>query len=68
MPDLAIPATLYRGGTSRGLLMLDADVPYSRDVLAAILLRAFGSPDTRQIDGVGGATDRKSTRLNSSHT
>ena len=40
----------------RGLLMLDADVPYSRDVLAAILLRAFGSPDTRQIDGVGGAT------------
>ena len=63
MPDLAIPATLYRGGTSRGLLMLDADVPYSRDVLTAILLRAFGSPDARQIDGVGGATSLTSKAL-----
>ena len=54
---------MYRGGTSRGLLFLEDHLPYSRDVLAPILLRAFGSPDVRQIDGVGGGTSLTSKAL-----
>ena len=63
MPDIAIPCTLYRGGTSRGLLFLEEHFPYARDAASAILLRAFGSPDTRQIDGVGGATSLTSKAI-----
>ena len=63
MPDIAIPCTLYRGGTSRGLLFLEEHFPYPRDVASAILLGAFGSPDTRQIDGVGGATSLTSKAI-----
>ena len=63
MPDIAIPCTLYRGGTSRGLLFLEEHFPYARDVASAILLGAFGSPDMRQIDGVGGATSLTSKAI-----
>ena len=63
MPDIAIPCTLYRGGTSRGLLFLEEHFPYARDVASAILLGAFGSPDIRQIDGVGGATSLTSKAI-----
>jgi 4-oxalomesaconate tautomerase len=41
-----------RGGTSKGGYFLAEDLPTDRD---AFLLRAFGSPDPRQIDGMGGA-------------
>lgn len=41
-----------RGGTSKGGFFLTGDLPADRD---AFLLRAFGSPDPRQIDGMGGA-------------
>lgn len=41
-----------RGGTSKGGYFLKADLPADRD---AFLLRVMGSPDTRQIDGMGGA-------------
>jgi 4-oxalomesaconate tautomerase len=40
-----------RGGTSKGGFFLKSDLPADRD---AFLLRAFGSPDPRQIDGMGG--------------
>ena len=63
MPDISIPCVLYRGGTSRGLLFLETDLPYPREVLSPILLRAFGSPDTRQIDGAGGATSLTSKAM-----
>ena len=63
MPDIAIPCTLYRGGTSRGLLFLEEHFPYDRGVASAILRHAFGSPDTRQIDGVGGATSLTSKAI-----
>ncbi|MBI4888737.1 MAG: 3-methylitaconate isomerase [Acidobacteria bacterium] len=63
MPDVSIPCVLYRGGTSRGLLFLDERLPYPRDTVAAILLRAFGSPDLRQIDGIGGGTSLTSKAL-----
>lgn len=41
-----------RGGTSKGGYFLAEDLPVDRD---AFLLRALGSPDPRQIDGMGGA-------------
>jgi 2-methylaconitate cis-trans-isomerase PrpF len=60
---LAIPCRLYRGGTSRGLFFHDLDLPFPRDVRERILLRAFGSPDPRQIDGVGGGSAQTSKAM-----
>lgn len=51
----AIPATLMRGGTSKGLYFNVRDLPAERGVRDRVLLAAMGSPDVRQIDGVGGA-------------
>lgn len=51
----AIPATLMRGGTSKGLYFAAADLPADEQVRDAVLLAAMGSPDRRQIDGLGGA-------------
>jgi 2-methylaconitate cis-trans-isomerase PrpF len=50
-----IPAHLYRGGTSKGPLILARDLPADRKTLDAVLLAAMGSPHHRQIDGIGGA-------------
>ena len=51
----AIPATLMRGGTSKGLYFDAGDLPADEGVRDAVLLAAMGSPDRRQIDGLGGA-------------
>jgi 4-oxalomesaconate tautomerase len=51
----AIPATLMRGGTSKGLYFHARDLPGERSARDRVLLAAMGSPDIRQIDGVGGA-------------
>jgi len=50
-----IPGTLMRGGTSKGLYFDAADLPAERELRDKVLLAAIGSPDIRQIDGVGGA-------------
>ncbi|MFP1132645.1 4-oxalomesaconate tautomerase [Asticcacaulis sp. W401b] len=55
MSQRAIPASLMRGGTSKGLYILKADLPTDVATRDAVLLAAMGSPDPRQIDGVGGA-------------
>ena len=52
----AIPCTFMRGGTSRGPYFLASDLPATREEIARVLLAAMGSPDARQIDGLGGAT------------
>jgi 4-oxalomesaconate tautomerase len=44
-----------RGGTSKGGYFLAADVPPDRAELDPFLLSVMGSPDDRQIDGMGGA-------------
>ncbi|WP_157018155.1 4-oxalomesaconate tautomerase [Mesorhizobium xinjiangense] len=44
-----------RGGTSKGGYFLAEDLPADRAARDAFLLRAMGSPDKRQIDGMGGA-------------
>lgn len=50
-----IPASLYRGGTSKGPLILAHELPRNRRTLDAVLLAAMGSPHPRQVDGIGGA-------------
>jgi len=50
-----IPTLFMRGGTSRGSFFNEADLPSDRDVRDAVLLAVMGSPDRRQIDGLGGA-------------
>jgi 4-oxalomesaconate tautomerase len=51
----AIPVTVMRGGTSKGLYFLRDDLPADVAQRDRILLAAMGSPDERQIDGMGGA-------------
>ncbi|MGW0940913.1 PrpF domain-containing protein, partial [Streptomyces sp. NPDC002666] len=46
---------LLRGGTSKGAYFLAEDLPAEPDLRDALLLRIMGSPDARQIDGLGGA-------------
>lgn len=50
-----IPAVIYRGGTSKGPLILGSELPADRNTLDRVLLAAMGSPHKRQIDGIGGA-------------
>ena len=66
LPQLRIPATYMRGGTSKGVFFRLQDLPEAarspgpaRD---ALLLRVIGSPDPygKQIDGMGGATSSTS--------
>lgn len=51
----AIPCTIMRGGTSKGLYFDAADLPGDPALRNRVLLAAMGSPDDRQIDGMGGA-------------
>ena len=51
----AIPCTVMRGGTSKGLYFRSTDLPRDDETRDKVLLAAMGSPDPRQIDGVGGA-------------
>lgn len=51
----AIPAMFMRGGTSRGPFFLEKDLPSDVATRDRVLLAAMGSPDRRQIDGLGGA-------------
>jgi 4-oxalomesaconate tautomerase len=51
----AIPCSLMRGGTSKGLYFQAKDLPADSAARDKVLLAAMGSPDSRQIDGVGGA-------------
>jgi 2-methylaconitate cis-trans-isomerase PrpF len=46
---------IIRGGTSKGLYFLESDLPPEGGLRDAALLRLMGSPDIRQIDGLGGA-------------
>lgn len=65
-PQISVPATYMRGGTSKGVFFNHADLPdavkqpgAARD---ALLQRVIGSPDPyeKQIDGMGGATSSTS--------
>jgi 4-oxalomesaconate tautomerase len=51
----AIPCSLFRGGTSKGLFFLKQHLPTEPAARNQVLLKLMGSPDDRQIDGLGGA-------------
>lgn len=51
----AVPCCFMRGGSSRGGVFLEADLPADPRERAALLLALYGSPDLRQIDGIGGS-------------
>ena len=51
----AVPCVLMRGGTSKGTYYLASDLPADPATRDRVLLAVMGSPDPRQIDGVGGA-------------
>lgn len=53
--QLAIPCWFMRGGTSKGPFFRATDLPGDVRARDAVLLAAMGSPDPRQIDGLGGA-------------
>ncbi len=50
-----IPAVLMRGGTSRGLYVMRGALPATPQLRDQVILRMYGSPDVRQIDGIGGS-------------
>lgn len=66
LPQIRIPATYLRGGTSKGVFFRLQDLPEAARVAGpardALLLRVIGSPDPygKQIDGMGGATSSTS--------
>lgn len=51
----AIPCLFMRGGTSKGPFFNSADLPPDIPTRDKVLLATMGSPDKRQIDGLGGA-------------
>ncbi|VVD73460.1 2-methylaconitate cis-trans isomerase PrpF [Pandoraea soli] len=65
-PQIRIPATYMRGGTSKGVFFRLQDLPIAAQVPGAardaLLMRVIGSPDPygKQIDGMGGATSSTS--------
>lgn len=54
-PNVKVPCVYMRGGTSKAVFFNGKDLPESIDARDKIILSAFGSPDRRQIDGMGGA-------------
>ncbi|WP_100634722.1 2-methylaconitate cis-trans isomerase PrpF [Pseudomonas qingdaonensis] len=66
VPQIRIPATYIRGGTSKGVFFNLEDLPEAAQLPGAardaLLLRVIGSPDPygKQIDGMGGATSSTS--------
>jgi len=65
-PQIKIPATYMRGGTSKGVFFKLTDLPkkaqVAGDARTKLLLRVIGSPDPygKQTDGMGGATSSTS--------
>lgn len=53
--SLKIPCMVIRGGTSKGVFLNAADLPADPAARDRVILAIFGSPDARQINGLGGA-------------
>ena len=52
--QVAVDCSVMRGGTSKGLYFLASDLPAEPAARDRFLLAAMGSPDVREIDGMGG--------------
>ncbi|AOM81843.1 2-methylaconitate cis-trans isomerase PrpF family protein [Salisediminibacterium beveridgei] len=53
--QIGIRCVYMRGGTSKGCYLLRKDLPEDQATMEKVILRMYGSPDDRQIDGLGGA-------------
>ena len=53
--QIAIRCTILRGGTSKGVYLLEHDIPPPGELRDRLLKRVMGSPDMLQIDGLGGS-------------
>ena len=53
--EAGVRCMLMRGGTSKGAYFVESDLPAAAEARDDLLLRVMGSPDPRQIDGIGGA-------------
>lgn len=54
MGQITIPCMQIRGGTSKGAYILASDLPSDSALRDRVLMSVMGSPDKRQIDGIGG--------------
>lgn len=55
-PDMnTIRCSIVRGGTSKGIYILENELPKEPKLRKKVIQAVFGSPDPRQIDGLGGA-------------
>jgi len=52
---IKLPISIIRGGTSKGVYILKDDLPSNKEEWDPLLLRLMGSPDQKQIDGLGGS-------------
>ena len=50
-----IPCVIQRAGTSKGVYFHEKDLPENLKLRERVILSIFGSPDVRQINGLGGA-------------
>ena len=50
-----IRCAILRGGTSKAMFLMENDLPRDHAARDKVILKVFGSPDVRQIDGLGGA-------------
>ncbi|WP_265459913.1 2-methylaconitate cis-trans isomerase PrpF family protein [Enterococcus sp. HY326] len=55
-----LACSIYRGGTSKGVFLLKKDLEALAENQDQVLLEVMGSPDVRQIDGLGGAVSTTS--------
>ena len=74
IPQIKIPATYIRGGTSKGVFFRRSDLPevcqQPGEARDRLLMRVIGSPDpySQQIDGMGGATSSTSKTVILDHS
>lgn len=50
-----VRCTIMRGGTSKGIFLHLSDLPQDQHLRDKVIMRLFGAPDPREIDGLGGA-------------
>lgn len=53
--SIAIRCSIVRGGTSKAIFVMDNELPSDPGLREKVILGMYGSPDVRQIDGLGGA-------------
>lgn len=53
--SIAVKCAIVRGGTSKAIFVMDNELPKDAESRKKVILGLYGSPDVRQIDGLGGA-------------